>query len=454
MKGLIASTSARVLVLFSLFAAAAAPTCVAQPATRGGALPLPLFPASNWWSTDVSQAPLDPNSAWFINFIGATKGLHPDFGGDADTFPEIYGMVYITVPGSLALEPVAFDYADESDPGAPGRPAGYPIPPEAKTEPKWIEGGYPGSASAGGDKHMLIVDRDNKLLFETWNTRFNASANRWEAGSGAVIKLGTNDRRPEGWTSADAAGLAVLPGLVRYDEVYGSSPIQHAFRVTVRATNGYVYPASHRAGSTSGALPMGARLRLKAGKDISGFPEPLRRVFQAMKTYGLIVADNGSDMYITGTYDPRWDNDLLNPAFASLKAGDFEVVQLGWQPPSGGGGGPACTAGDYTLCLAGGRFKVEAEYRDYSNNQGKGHAVPLTADSGTFWFFDSANVEVLAKFVNFCASGGNYGFYANGLTDLGVTLTVTDTSNGNIRQHTNPLGRDFLLVKDGSFPCP
>jgi len=115
--------------------------------------------------------------------------------------------------------------------------------------------------------------------------------------------------------------------------VFGSDPIRHAFRVTVRSSNGYVFPASHRAGSNSSALPMGARLRLKASKDISGFSEPLRRIFQAMKTYGLIVADNGSDMYVSGTYDTRWDNDQLNPAFSAIKANDFEVVQLGWQPP-------------------------------------------------------------------------------------------------------------------------
>jgi hypothetical protein len=119
---------------------------------------------------------------------------------------------------------------------------------------------------------------------------------------------------------------------VRYDEVAALDPIRHGFRVTVRSTNGYVFPASHNAGSTSGALPMGARLRLKAAKDISGYPESTRKIFQAMKTYGLIVADNGSDLYVSGTNDTRWDNDLLNPAFASIKASDFEVVQLGWQP--------------------------------------------------------------------------------------------------------------------------
>ena len=140
----------------------------------------------------------------------------------------------------------------------------------------------------------------------------------------------------------------MLPGLVRYDEAFGSEPIRHAFRFTVRATNGYVYPASHRAGNTNGAPPMGTRLRLKASRDLSGFPVPVQRIFQAMKTHGLILADNGSDMYVQGTYDTRWDNDVLNPAFASLKVGDFEVVQLGWQPtglptdPCETGPGPSC----------------------------------------------------------------------------------------------------------------
>jgi len=168
------------------------------------------------------------------------------------------------------------------------------------------------------------------VLFELYATRWNAGTGRWEAGSGAVFDLSRDDRRPEGWTSADAAGLAILPGLVRYDEMM-SGAIEHALRVTVRATNGYVWPASHQAGSTGGALPMGARLRLKASKDISGFPPDIQRIFQAMKTYGLIVADNGSDMYITGTMDPRWNNGVLNPAFGALTAADFEVVQLGWR---------------------------------------------------------------------------------------------------------------------------
>jgi hypothetical protein len=220
-------------------------------------------------------------------------------------------------------------YPSESDAGFGSIP-GYPIPDEAKTRPNYLEGGVPGGGSSG-DRHLLVVDRDRWVLFELYATRWSGSAGRWEAGSGAIFDLARNDRRPEGWTSADAAGLAILPGLVRFDEASGSGDIRHAFRVTVRSTNGYVWPASHRAGSTPGALPMGARLRLKASKDISGFPPDVQRIFRAMKTYGLIVADNGSDMYITGTMDARWNNSILNPAFRALTAGDFEVLELGWR---------------------------------------------------------------------------------------------------------------------------
>ena len=318
------------IVLFLLLFARQS-ICQAGP-TRGGPLPqpLPIFPKDNWWNTDISSAPVDRNSASYINFIGVSRGLHPDLGGDACS--GIYGMPYITVAGDQPLEQVVFDYADESDYAAPGRPSGYPIPLQARTETKWIEGGLAGNdAAASGDRHMLILDRDHRILFELYAARWNTTRNRWEAGSGAIFPLDSNQRRQDGWTSADAAGLAIFPGLLRYDEAYASQ-IQHALRVTVRATNGYVFPASHRAGNTSGALPMGARLRLKAGKDISGYPQALQRIFNAMKRYGLIVADNGSDMYVSGTYDTHWDNAVLNPAFSSLKAGDFEVVQLGWQP--------------------------------------------------------------------------------------------------------------------------
>ena len=292
-----------------------------------------VFPRSNWWNIDVSGAPVDPASAAYINFVSgrvggnttATRRVHPDFG------PPPYGIPYVVVSGDQPLvRPVWTAYGDESDEGATGRPPGYPIPPEAKTQANYIEGAVPGGGS-DGDRHLLIVDRDNRLLYETGATSWNAALNRWEANCGAIFNLDRNDRRPELWTSADAAGLAIFPGLVRYDEAYGTAEITHAFRVTVRATNGYVWPASHRAGSTAGALPMGARFRLKASKNLAGYAAPVQRIFRAMQRYGLIVADNGSDMYIQGTMDGRWDNGQLNPAFRLLTAGDFEVVLLGWR---------------------------------------------------------------------------------------------------------------------------
>jgi hypothetical protein len=291
-----------------------------------------LFPGNNWWNLNVSNAPLDTRSQEIIDWISgrtpsnpsATRRLHPDFG------PPPYGIPYAGVGSNQPLELVTFVlYGNQSDPGAPGSPPGYPIPLEARTQPNWIEGGVPGGGSSG-DRHLLIVDRDRWLLFELWATRWNSSLSRWEAGSGAVFQLDSNARRPEGWTSADAAGLAILPGLVRYDEVYGSGPIEHALRFTTRDTNGHVWPASHTAGSDPDAPPMGTRLRMRATKDISSYPAAMQKIFQAMKTYGLILADNGTDMYITGTMDARWNNDVLNPAFHSLFADDFEVIQLGW----------------------------------------------------------------------------------------------------------------------------
>lgn len=309
----------------------------AQPQPQlGGALPapLPLLPADNWWNADISQAPVDPRSGAFITFIGPTRRLHPDFGADSgDSLPNpiTYGIPYVVVGADQPLVPVVFEYDDESDAGAPGQPSGYPIPAQATTEPRWIEGGIPGGGNSG-DRHMLIVDRDRRMLYELYALRWDPDLQRWEAGSGAVFPLDSNLRRPDGWTSADAAGLAILPGLIRYDEMHGTAPIRHAFRVTVRATNGYVFPGSHRAGSNASALPMGARLRLKASKDLTAFAPALRRVFEAMQTYGLIVADNGSDMYITGTHDSRWDMDPIVPAFRQLTANDFEVVELGWRP--------------------------------------------------------------------------------------------------------------------------
>ena len=323
-----ALTAAVCTIVGLAVAQAAAPPVLLEPLAGRQ-----VFPASNWWNQDISTAPIDGRSGQLIDFISgrttsnptAVRRLHPDFG------PPPYGIPYVVVAGDQARVPVTFEYADESDDGIDGLP-GYPVPAEARTTPNYIEGGVAGGGSSG-DRHLLVIDRDRWILYETFATMWNASANRWEAGSGAIFDLASNARRPEGWTSADAAGLAILPGLVRHDEVFGTAEIGHAFRVTTRATNGYVWPASHRAGSNTSAPPLGTRLRLKAATDISGFRPELQRIFRAMKRYGLIVADNGSDMYISGTMDARWDNDVLNPAFRALTANHFEVIQLGIRSP-------------------------------------------------------------------------------------------------------------------------
>jgi hypothetical protein len=342
-EGRVMRTAPLRLLVLTLVAAAVGLRAQSSPPTIGGAVPQ-LFPADNWWNQDVSQAPVATESAALIAFInnGGTRRLHPDFGGYSGTGFGTYGIPYVVVGAGQPKRQVEFYYADESD--GVGVPF-YPIPDEAITQPYWIEGGYPGNQAVGGDRHMLIVDKDNKHLYELFDLNWDGS--KWTAGSGAFFDLQRNDRRPEGWTSADAAGLAVMPGLVRYDEVYGPDEIDHAFRVAVRATNNYyVWPASHKAGNNTSAPPLGTRLRLKANKDISGFPAPLQKIFRAMKKHGLIVADNGSDMYVIGAFDPRWDNGVLNPAFRALNASDFEVVQLGWRgsstPP------PPCAPGTPT----------------------------------------------------------------------------------------------------------
>ena len=252
---------------------------LAQSPQRGGALPAAAaaLPAGQLVERRRQRGAGRSEQRAFIAFVGATRGMHPDFGGDSgDPVAPIYGMPYIVVAGTQPLVPVTFDYDDESDVGAPGRPPGYPIPEEAKTQQKWIEGGLAGQRSERR-RRPAHADRRPRQPHPLRAVRAALERRRtWEAGSGAIFPLDSNARRPDGWTSADAAGLAILPGLVRYDEVFGTDPIRHAFRVTVRTTNGYVFPASHRAGSTTrraadgrAPAPEGERRHLR-------LPEPLR----------------------------------------------------------------------------------------------------------------------------------------------------------------------------------
>jgi hypothetical protein len=274
----------------------------------------PMFPANNIWNARVDTLPLDPNSDSYTNTIGAGTALHADFGSGLWNGGPI-GIPFIIVPGDQPKVPVTFNYAGESDPGP------YPIPANPP-----IEGG----AHSGGDRHVLVLDRGACKLYETWSS-YPQPDGSWQAGSGAVYDLRSNALRPDGWTSADAAGLPVLPGLVRYDEI-SAGAINHAIRFTAEYTRrAYVWPARHFASSnTSTAIPpMGQRFRLKASYVIPPtLPQATYVILRAFKTYGLILADNGSNWYISGVPDERWNNDQLASAFGQVHGHDFEAVNV------------------------------------------------------------------------------------------------------------------------------
>ena len=273
-----------------------------------------LFPADNAWNVDASASPVDPRSNAILARVGLSKPLHPDFGTVYNGAPN--GIPYVVVPGNQPRVPVRFTYADESDPGP------YPIPPGAP-----IEGGPNGE----GDRHVLVVDRDHKKLYELFSARPDANGRGWSAGSGAVFDLAANTLRPGGWTSADAAGLPVLPGLVRYEEVVALGAVRHAFRFTVvKSRRGYVFPARHFASPHTDVdlPPLGMRVRLKASFDVSKYPPQARVILAALKTHGMILADNGGDWFLTGAPDPRWDDEDLG-TLKRVKVRDFEVVRMG-----------------------------------------------------------------------------------------------------------------------------
>ena len=293
------AVGALVVLVFTL-------TVQAQPKINACA----VFPPNNVWNATVDQLPVDANSAQYVATIGATKPAHPDFGsGLYDGGP--IGIPFIAVPGTQPKVNVAFDYDSESDHG------GYPVPPNAP-----IEGG----SSSTGDRHVLVLDQDNCILYELYSA-YPQSDGSWHAGSGAIFDLKSNALRPAGWTSADAAGLPIFPGLMRYDEV-AAGEIRHAIRFTVPQTrNTYIWPARHEASSLTGMNypPMGQRFRLKASFDITGFPAPVQVILRALKKYRMILADNGSSWYISGAPDDRWNNDTLH-TLSQLHGSDFEAV--------------------------------------------------------------------------------------------------------------------------------
>ena len=299
--------------------AAAALSLVLASAVTGASKPAgpreyscPIFPASNPINRDISHAPVDPNSAAYIASIGLTGHLHPDFG----TNPS-YGIPYTVVGAHQPKVPIKFtEYGEESNPGP------YPIPANAPVE----------GAGEEGDRHVLVLQEGSCKLYELYNAQRDAqrAAGGWDAGSGAVFDLRSNVLRPNGWTSADAAGLPIFPLLVRYPEVRAGR-IDHALRVTVQRTQaGFIHPATHFASSSTDPSlpPMGLRLRLKASYSLAGFHGESLVVLRALKRYGLIVADNGSSWYITGAPDPRW-NDADLEQIKRVPGSAFEAVRSG-----------------------------------------------------------------------------------------------------------------------------
>jgi len=290
-------------VLALLAAAALAPTLAGCP----------LFPADNAWNQRVDRLPVAAASARLIRSIGLDAHFHADFGsGRWDGGP--IGIPYTVVNGAQQRVRVSFDYADESDRGP------YPIPPNAP-----IEGGR----NADGDRHVIVVDKATCRLYELFDAHPRDGGRSWHAGSGATWDLRSDRLRPKGWTSADAAGLPILPGLARYDEV-AAGAIRHALRFTApRTRTAFVWPARHQAGASGDPSlpPMGLRVRLKRGVSLRGLPRQARIVATAMKRYGLMLADNGSPWYVSGAPDPRWDNDQLH-ALDRLSGRDFEVVTV------------------------------------------------------------------------------------------------------------------------------
>lgn len=272
------------------------------------------FTSSNLWNTDISASPVDPNSDAIINFIGSGIGLHPDFGSGEYDGSDM-GIPYSVVNGTQALAVIHFSaYGDESDPGPMPVPANQPI--EGDPNP------------GDGDRHVLVLDNSNCFLYELYSAYPNNDGS-WNAGSAAVWDLTADEHRPWTWTSADAAGLPIFPGLVRYDEV-AAGKIQHALRFTLpQSQAAFTPPASHWASNSNNSLaaPMGMRLRLKSSYDTSGFSKSVQVILTALKHYGMIMADNGSAMYISGAPDNRWDNDDLHN-LSQVPASAFEVVKM------------------------------------------------------------------------------------------------------------------------------
>jgi hypothetical protein len=373
---LVVGVSAAAMLVPALSSGPAASASTPVP----GAQACPLFPPDDVWNADISALPVDAHSArWLASMSASTTNLHPDFGASGD--PQApYGIPYTVVGSSHPKVSVSFTYADESDPGP------YPLGTDTP-----IEGG----PNATGDRHAVMVDSSSCTLYELYDAHYSPSGST--AGSGAIWNLGSDQLHPAGWTSADAAGLPILPGLLRYDEVAAGS-VTHAVRFTAARTDrSYVWPARHQAGSASDPAlpPMGARFRLKAGFDISRYSAPARAVLRAMQRYGLILADNGSNWYFTGAADNRWDNGLLDE-LKTVPASAFEAVDESslMVDPNSGATRPAVPTEGYRMADSSGGVYTFGTASFRGSAAGVHLARPIvgmaaTPDGGGYWLVAS-----------------------------------------------------------------
>jgi hypothetical protein len=376
------STRFRRMAAATVLAAAAPAVPLLRAASAQAATPVPgapscpIFPADNVWNTDISTLPVNPHSAaWMASMNSGSTLIHPDFGPSFGAQPVPYGMPYTVVSNSHPTVPIQFQYTSESDPG--------PYPFDANTP---IEGGQ----NATGDRHAIMLNKDTCTLYELYNAQYSSSGST--AGSGAIWNLRSDSLRPAGWTSADAAGLPILPGLLRLDEVE-SGVITHAIRFTAAQTDtSYLWPARHEAGAASdpNLPPMGARFRLSAGFDISGFSAQAQVILRAMQHYGLILADNGSNWYFQGSQDPGWDNNLLDE-LKSVPASAFEAVDessLMVSPNSGQARqpfttGPSGGPGGYRLVASDGGVFAYGSARFYGSTGGMTLNRPIVGMAAT-----------------------------------------------------------------------
>ena len=424
-------------------------------ASLNGAIP---FPPNNPWNQDISQLPVDPNSANLIASIGLNTGLHPDFGA-AYWNGAPNGIPYVVVAGTQPLLPItAFTYADQSDPGP------YPIPTNAP-----IEGG----PNSNGDRHVLVIDRDHWNLFELYNAWPNNLFTAWTADSGAIFNLNSNALRPLFWTSADAAGLPVFPGLVRADEVFDQGVILHALRFTVAQTRrAFTSPARHFASNHTGPnfAPMGMRVRLKASFDITAYPPQVQVILTALKTYGMFVADNGSNWFLSGAPDARWNDTALH-TLTQITGSNFEVVAMGdvitdlvgipanltgtsgnggvrlsWSASSGASGytlkRASVSGGPYTTLVSN---QAASSYTDASVSSGSAYYYVVSGVCSTGQSPNSTEVSVTA------GGGGGVTLSLSSLTLAPSTLTGGTSSQGSvILSGAAPAGGVLVSLSSGN----